>query len=717
MALSRKPVLAAVLAAALLLSGAAAQVASAKHPPVPIVAAGARSAVPDSYVVRLRDTEAVREDGVKARAESLVKKHGGTLGEVWAKALRGFGVTMSEEQARDYASDPEVEYMEQTQRRGVATPEPAMAPAGSQTPASWALDRIDQHLRPLDNRYSYDESAGEGVRIYVIHTGIRASHPDLAGRVGQGANFIFDGRGTDDCNGGGTMAAGAAAGTVHGVAKRAQVVPVRVFDCRGLTFTDSILSGFEWVIENAVRPGVVTFSLNDLCFDGSGNEIPCTPEGRQGMIFAQEAAFAAGIAVVTNAGDHQIDTCARSSGAAPNAIYVGSTTISDTKAPTSNFGPCLTLWAPGENVPVITHTGTAVLSNTTIAASIVTGAVALFMSKPEFADATPADIRDELTHHRSTFDVLSGIGNSPNRLLHTGPEGLFTVGDSLALTPTGDGRLQLTGADKNGKLVNARQSSPNSTSWEPWTTSVTGDWFTTGAGTNSDGRTAIGAIATSGDLWVRQQDAPNANRWSRWSSLGRPGDQAATRVAMAHNNSNRLQLFVTTDTGQLYTNAQQSAGSDRWGVWRVLQLTNLKLRSIAVSNLPDSRIALFGLDDTGQIWYARQTSPTDNNWTTFVRLPGFNVTSLAAARNGAGTIELIGVDAGGQAWRRVQTNETTWTDWTTVPLKTLRRVAAETNGNNRIHLVGTDNFGNIWQSLSSGGAFPAWTQIPGQLRP
>ena len=102
----------------------------------------------------------------------------------------------------------------------------------TQSPATWGLDRIDQRDLPLDNSYTYNQT-GQGVKAYIIDTGMRATHQQFAGRVGNGFTAINDGKGTNDCNGHGTHVAGTIGGTTYGVAKQVTLHAVRVLGCTG----------------------------------------------------------------------------------------------------------------------------------------------------------------------------------------------------------------------------------------------------------------------------------------------------------------------------------------------------------------------------------------------------------------------------------------------------------------------------------------------------
>lgn len=687
----------------------------------------AQAAIPGQYVVMLKDSASSRTVPVVKLAQSLGTRYSGVVGSAW-EGLRGFSVSMTEANARLLAGDSNVDHITRDsirlaphqlrERLGVA-------PAGAQTPVTWGLDRIDQHARPLDNTYAYDDSAGAGVRAYIISSGITLSHPEFAGRAAYGPNFSNDGGNSSDCMGDGTQIAGAIAGTTNGVAKSANVVGVRIFtgmtsQCSGIFMAQFswILAAFNWVITNAARPAVIVYAVGDGCLDSmTGQPVACDPMDLQNERNAQAAATASGISVVAAAGESNADRCQLDGGVAPGTFYVGATTMSDTKAGFSNYGPCLIMWAPGEAVTTAGLSGTVTVNGTHVAAAHVAGTVALFLSKPEFAGATPSAIYTELTSNRSTPNVLTGIGaGSPNLLLFTGPPGFYTVGESASIVPTGSG-MELFGANSNGRLQYRNVNGGGA--WTPWTTSATTGWLSVGGEPNADGRLALAGLTPSGELWIRSETTASSNIWSNWAKLSAaPGSVPIGRVVMAHNLSNRLQIFATTHQGQAYYRSQLAPGSRQWSAWTAFSF-NGKLRAITAVRQGDGRIQLLGVDDAGAVWSTTQTTPTDTNWSAFVKLNGFGVASIAAARHANGNIELIGVDAGGGAWRRTQAGGA-WGAWSPLNPKTLSRVTAESGSDGRIQLVGVDNLGHVWHSVqtsANASTYTSWTQLDGQVRP
>lgn len=91
-----------------------------------------------------------------------------------------------------------------------------------QKPAPWNLDRIDEHDWPLDGEYRFPESDGTGIDVYVMDSGIRASHEEFGGRASCGLDVVEE-DGRNDCFD----------GSGHG--KCAHLLVVKVHDCFFLT--------------------------------------------------------------------------------------------------------------------------------------------------------------------------------------------------------------------------------------------------------------------------------------------------------------------------------------------------------------------------------------------------------------------------------------------------------------------------------------------------
>jgi subtilisin family serine protease len=263
---------------------------------------------------------------------------------------------------------------------------------------SFALDRIDQHEFPLDRLYRHF-GTGRGVTVYVFDGGVLDTHPELAGRVRHGYDaFRGDGH---PCNAHGTAVAGAVAGTTLGVAPEAEVVDVKMVECGRLRGTiDAIVRGTRWVLQDhARRPGRRAVANWSFIADTTG-AVPA-------LDTAIRELMAAGIPVVVAAGNVEMDACRIAPGNAPGAIVVGASRVRrklspgdglvDERAPGTAYGPCITVFAPGDPVllPSIDsdrHAGSQLWTGTSMAAGYVSGAVALFLeahphATPEAAGA------------------------------------------------------------------------------------------------------------------------------------------------------------------------------------------------------------------------------------------------------------------------------------------------------------------------------------------
>jgi surface antigen len=93
--------------------------------------------------------------------------------------------------------------------------------------------------------------------------------------------------------------------------------------------------------------------------------------------------------------------------------------------------------------------------------------------------------------------------------------------------------------------------------------------------------------------------------------------------------------------------------------------------------------------------------------------------SIAAARNVDGRLEIFGTNSAGNIYHKWQTSPGGgWSAWYQIE-GGLSSIAAETNADGRIEIFGVNSAGNIyhkWQTSPSGG-WSAWYQIEGGLRP
>jgi subtilisin family serine protease len=284
------------------------------------------------------------------------------------------------------------------------------ANAGVQTQvSSWGLDRIDQATVALDGSYTYPDTAGAGVRVYILDTGVQGNLPGFEGRVITGfdalAGFRARSQSNTDCNGHGTAVAGVVASATYGVAKQATIVPVRVADCKGGVSPDWIVKGVDWIIKNHPRntPAVANFSVSVAKSVAVERAI--------------ERLSSIGIVSVVAAGNQNIDACRQSPASSSKSLVVGSVNMNDQRTNTSNFGECVSMFAPGG---LITTEGLGGVpssrSGTSFSAPHVAGAVALYLSNNK--TAKPAQVIWEITSNGVAGGVIDAKSVRGNTILN-----------------------------------------------------------------------------------------------------------------------------------------------------------------------------------------------------------------------------------------------------------------------------------------------------------
>lgn len=328
-------------------------------------------------------------------ASATATAAGGTVGYTYHAALKGFSAALSPAALNAVRSTAGVKYVEADGRVHITKKQ--------KNPPSWGLDRVDQRNLPLNQKYSYVGSAGSGVDVYGIDTGIRFTHKDFDGRATSGYDAV-DGGQADDCNGHGTHTAGTFGGSAYGVAKSVNIIAVRVLDCGGSGTWAGVISGIDWVTDNHRGPSVANMSL------GGNHE--------QSADDAVTASIKSGVVYAVSAGNNATDACSQSPASTPLAMTVGATEINDARASYSNYGTCLDIFAPGSNIIsdwYSSDTATASLSGTSMASPHVAGVAALYLGLNP--NATTQQVRDAIVDNSTSNKVTNPGSGSPNKLL------------------------------------------------------------------------------------------------------------------------------------------------------------------------------------------------------------------------------------------------------------------------------------------------------------
>jgi subtilisin family serine protease len=276
------------------------------------------------------------------------------------------------------------------------------------------LNRLSQ-VTPDQQTYVFDGTAGEGITAYVVDTGILTTHTEFEGRATFGANFVNN-VDTDE-NGHGSHVAGTIAGVTFGVAKRAQVVAVKVLGADGGGSNSGVLDGMQWVIQDVEQKGIAGKAVMNMSLGGGRS---------QAMNRAIQAIFDAGIVPVVAAGNEAQDTANTSPGSAQNAITVAAIDPrNDVRADFSNFGAGVDINAPGVDILSVgigSDTDTATLSGTSMASPHVAGLAAYLMALNNINN--PADVASTITDLASkaggqviqnapgTTDLIANNGNT-----------------------------------------------------------------------------------------------------------------------------------------------------------------------------------------------------------------------------------------------------------------------------------------------------------------
>jgi subtilisin family serine protease len=226
---------------------------------------------------------------------------------------------------------------------------------------------------------------------------------------------------------------------IAGIVQRASIMPVRVGDCAN-PFTVSIANGVLYAADNGA-------AIINLSF-GRENCLPMPSY----VVDAISQAIRRGVIVVVAAGNDGTQ-CVESPANVPGAIAVGSTAADGmSRADFSNWGPEITVVAPGDHIESIVPTGlsgtTGSASGTSVSTPMVAGLADLLLSQNPLL--TPAMVRSLIQRGATPLPDSGQPGWAG--------AGRIDLAASLRLVPAAYyGDLQISGKDvPDGTPVEAR---------------------------------------------------------------------------------------------------------------------------------------------------------------------------------------------------------------------------------------------------------------------
>ncbi|WP_236028473.1 S8 family serine peptidase [Paractinoplanes lichenicola] len=203
-------------------------------------------------------------------------------------------------------------------------------------PVQWDLARVR-----ADGAWPH--STGAGVTVAVIDSGVDAAHPDLAGHVLPGADFLAGTEGTaTDPYGHGTHVAGTIAALtgngegIAGMAPDAKILPVRVLDANGNGYMSDVANGIAYAADHGAD--VINLSVSATSQVGAVTNAVAYARGK-------------GVVVVAAAGNARRTGSPTAYPAAdPGVIAVAATDSADAVAGYSNRGDYVDVAAPGSDI-------------------------------------------------------------------------------------------------------------------------------------------------------------------------------------------------------------------------------------------------------------------------------------------------------------------------------------------------------------------------------
>jgi len=250
------------------------------------------------------------------------------------------------------------------------------------------------HLPKIQTPNAWSTTAGDGIIVAILDSGVQSDHPDLVNNLIPGWNVVSNNNDTSPVNWHGTAVAGAVAATannftgVASVAWRSKIMPVRITNrSDGWALWSDMANGILWAADHGADVVNMSYEVST-----DGNVIKNA---------AQYLRNKGGVAVAA-AGNSNIDVGYADN---PYIITVSATDKNDSKASFSNYGDIIDVSAPGKDVYTTTvNSGYTYTWGTSFASPITSGVVALIMATNPYL--TPDEV--EIVLEQSADNIIAG---------------------------------------------------------------------------------------------------------------------------------------------------------------------------------------------------------------------------------------------------------------------------------------------------------------------
>ena len=228
------------------------------------------------------------------------------------------------------------------------------------------------HLAKIQAPAAWDVTTGDStIVVAVVDSGVTASHPDLAGKLLAGYDFVANDSDPTDENGHGTAVAGVVAPAsnnlvgIAGVAWANPILPVRVLDAAGSGSYSAICNGITYAADRGAR--IINMSLGGTASSAALQDAINYAWGKRCVLIAA-------------AGNSGTDIASYPA-ACNNVIAVSATDSADVRPTWSNFGNYVDVAAPG--VDILSAYGAdqyAAWNGTSFSSPVTSGVAALMAS-------------------------------------------------------------------------------------------------------------------------------------------------------------------------------------------------------------------------------------------------------------------------------------------------------------------------------------------------